>query len=48
MRDNVDADIPYLLIDDVITTGATIKCAVRALKKAGAKHVYVAALARQM
>ncbi len=44
----LDPEITYLLIDDVITTGATIKYAVRALKKSGAKHIYVAALARQM
>lgn len=38
----------YLLIDDVITTGATLKYASKALKKAGAKHVWIAAIARQM
>lgn len=37
--------ILYILIDDVITTGATITEAVRVLKQAGAKNVIVFALA---
>lgn len=36
-----------LLVDDVITTGSTVKEAARVLKKAGAMHVYVLALSRQ-
>ncbi len=35
-----------LLIDDVFTTGATLRAAARALKDAGAAHVSVLALAR--
>lgn len=35
-----------LLIDDVITTGATASQAARALRRAGARAVYVAAVAR--
>ncbi len=35
-----------LLIDDVITTGSTLRHASMALKKAGAKGVYVAVIAR--
>ena len=39
VRGNVDADIPYLLIDDVITTGATMKEARNTLRQAGARKV---------
>ncbi len=35
----------YILIDDVITTGATLQSATKALQKAGAKHVRCIALA---
>jgi ComF family protein len=44
----IDADTPYLIIDDVITTGATIKYMSLALRDAGAKHVWVAIIARQV
>ena len=37
----------YLLIDDVVTTGATLQYAAKALTDAGAGEVWVAALARQ-
>jgi predicted amidophosphoribosyltransferase len=43
----LDATTPYLLVDDVVTTGATIKYAAKALRRAGAKHVWVAVIARQ-
>jgi len=33
-----------LLFDDLITTGATINSAARALKEAGAKHVFALSL----
>jgi len=39
--------VPYLIIDDVVTTGSTIKAATRVLKGAGANEVWVAAIARQ-
>ena len=45
--DGVDIKGKYiLLVDDVVTTGSTLSEAARMLKKAGAKAVYCAALAR--
>ena len=44
----LDASVPYLIIDDVITTGATIKYASQSLRDAGAEHVWVAVIARQV
>jgi len=40
------ADARILLVDDVVTTGATASAATRALRRAGARFVAVAALAR--
>lgn len=39
--------VPYLLLDDVVTTGSTVAEASRALKEAGARSVWVGAIARQ-
>ena len=47
VREKVDAHTPYLIIDEVMTTGATIKYTSHALRDAGAKHVWVAIIARQ-
>lgn len=41
------ADVPYLILDDVLTTGATIEFAAKALQKAGAKTIWVGIIARQ-
>jgi ComF family protein len=40
----IDRDV--LLIDDILTTGATVRAVARALIRAGAAHVWVATLAR--
>jgi len=43
----IDSSCTYFLIDDVTTTGATLEHAAAALKKAGARDVWVAVIARQ-
>jgi ComF family protein len=45
-RHSIDS-VPCLLIDDVVTTGATVRYAAQTLKQAGASEVWVAVLARQ-
>jgi len=39
--------VPHLLIDDIVTTGATVHYGALALKNAGASEVWVATIARQ-
>lgn len=41
------SNVPYLLIDDVVTTGSTLRYAAKAMKDAGASTVWAAAVARQ-
>lgn len=43
----LSADVAYLLIDDISTTGATLRYAAQALRQAGAETVWVAVIARQ-
>ena len=47
VRGVIDPHATYLVIDDVATTGATLRAAARELRQAGAQHVWVAAIARQ-
>lgn len=44
-KNNLDSKIPYIVIDDVTTTGATFDEARRVLKNAGAKKILCIALA---
>ena len=43
----LSSDVPYLLIDDVVTTGATLHYAAKELEAAGATQIWAAAIARQ-
>lgn len=43
----LDPSRPYVIVDDVITTGSTIDQAARLLYEAGARCIFVLALARQ-
>jgi len=42
---HADSAYTYIIIDDVLTTGATLQAAIDALKGAGAKHIIPLALA---
>jgi ComF family protein len=43
----LDKDAIYLIVDDVVTTGATMKYAAQRLLDAGARTVWVASISRQ-
>jgi ComF family protein len=43
----IDSSVPYLLIDDIVTTGATVYYAAESLRRAGATQIWVAVIARQ-
>jgi predicted amidophosphoribosyltransferase len=45
---NVLREKKILLVDDVFTTGTTVNECAKALRKAGASHVYVVTLARMV
>lgn len=47
VRGELQESVPYLLVDDVVTTGSTLIYASRALKEAGASQVWAVAAARQ-
>lgn len=42
---HADPSLTYIVIDDVITTGATLQAAIDALREAGAEHIVSLALA---
>ena len=43
----ISSSTPYLIVDDVYTTGATLDAAAKTLKNHGAQNIWVAVLARQ-
>jgi len=46
-KEILDPSVPYLLIDDIVTTGASLRYAAEALRRAGAQTIWVAVIARQ-
>lgn len=47
VRGTLSPDVPYLLIDDIATTGATLRYGAQVLRAAGARRIWVVAIARQ-
>jgi len=47
VKGSLAPDTNYLLLDDIITTGSTVKYAAKHLAQAGAGQVWVAVVARQ-
>lgn len=47
LRTHVPEDTPIVLVDDVVTTGATLDACARVLYKAGAKQISAVAFARK-
>lgn len=43
----IDPETPLLILDDIVTTGSTLTAAAQVLTEAGAKTIFVAALAYQ-
>lgn len=44
---SAQADVPYLILDDIFTTGSTIAAAAQTLRAAGARNIRVGIIARQ-
>ena len=47
VRGDIDESRPYLIVDDIVTTGATLQFTAKTLHDAGVRTIFVAALAKQ-